>query len=160
MMFCFKDLKYYNDLRVFFDEKNHYIRKVLVSKFFSRSEWMIINQILEGLFSKDFLLALENGRSMFVSDKLLNVLSLWFDSLKSVYEDKKCLIISSYPLDSFEKEGLEKSVRKVYDKVYFDYEVMASIIGGFIIKIDNSYLDASFKKSLLDLKKEMQDEQF
>lgn len=143
----------YEDLKNFFDSQHELIKKVLLSRHWNENEQKMIEQTTLGYFSKDFLLALKLGKSMFLETDLIDALKIWFTELKKIYEKKKCLIISASKLDQPDREFLEKKLEIEYKNLSFLYVVDPSIIAGILVRIENLYIDSSFRSILKELKK-------
>lgn len=85
-----------------------------------------------------------------------------FYSFKSLTHDEKNMLeasaITAIAMSDVEKKRLKENLEKKYNKkVLLKNEIDQSIIGGIIVYIGNQVIDGSVRKSLSNLKQELQE---
>lgn len=155
-MLNFRSQENYHSLKKFLSSDMKWIQNILISDLFSQKEMEYILLQMKEEFSQDFLECLKIGRQSFFGQDLVWVLSKLYNELEYLYERQKCIIITAYLMNDLEKTELEEALKQKFESQYnnleFIYEYNKDIIGGMIIKIDQQYYDASFKKVLSNLK--------
>ena len=68
----------------------------------------------------------------------------------------KSVLTTAYKVDAKVNKQISKLISEVFKtKVELEEIIDAEIIGGFILRVDDNYIDASVKKKLSTIKKEM-----
>lgn len=116
-------------------------------------------EVLNNLFRKEineitlnFInLITQNKREVFLKLICLDFLTLYRNFLNI----KQSEIKTAVPISSDFKRKIENLIKEVYNcEVELDQKVDESLIGGFILKIDDKQLDASISTKLKNIKKE------
>ena len=157
----YSSLENYNDLRNFFSLSS--IKQVILCDSFNKTENNIVYQQICNFFSKEFISCLRILKENFDYDQWEDILKIFYEDLKEIYEPD-CQVISAFSIEKSKKEKIStKIAKKVLRKndaaaLNFDYCVDPDIIGGIIFKINHICYDASLRKILKILKKEVENE--
>jgi F-type H+-transporting ATPase subunit delta len=68
----------------------------------------------------------------------------------------ECVLTTAVKVDAEVKKQMTKLISEVYStKVELEEKINPEIIGGFILRIDDNYIDASLRNKLRKIKKEL-----
>lgn len=115
-----------------------------------------VNSLLDGKVSKEtteFLnLIITNGREMFIQDILRNVLDIYRKE-KGITE---VVLTSAVPLSQQQEQSIVDYVKKEkHTEVELQKKVDPSLLGGFVLRIEDMQYDASVSSRLKQVKKEL-----
>lgn len=100
-----------------------------------------------------FLLLLKNKREYLICE----VINQFLEDYLQYKKIKKGVLVLSQEISKEVIEHIERMACKLLScqKIILKKVIMPSIIGGFILKVDSFYLDASIKSKYIDLSKKL-----
>lgn len=101
----------------------------------------------------DFLnLVIENGREMFIQDILRNVLDIY----RKTQGITAVTLTSAVPLSKAQEQEVVDLVTKQQNtKVELQTKIDPSLMGGFVLRVEDKQYDASVRSRLKQIKKEL-----
>jgi len=100
--------------------------------------------------SLDFLnLLLDKGREKILLDIIIHFFRL-IDESRSILRGQ---LLSSHPFSAAQLQSLKKNLDRITGKnVQLDQQVDSSLIGGFVVRMDDTVIDTSIKSQLVKMK--------
>jgi len=116
----------------------------------------ILHKIIEGNVEKETLslvdLVIKNGRASFIP-AIARVFIAETLKHKGI---AKSILTTAAPIDSKVKQQITDMLLSTFKtKVEFEENIDSEIIGGFILRVDDNYIDASVRNKLRKIKKEL-----
>jgi F-type H+-transporting ATPase subunit delta len=117
---------------------------------------LIFHKMLDGNVEKITLsmidLMVKNGRESYLPAMARVFISETL-KFKGITE---CVLTTAVKVDAEVKKQMKKLISEVYStKVELEEKINPEIIGGFILRIDDNYIDASLRNKLRKIKKEL-----
>jgi F-type H+-transporting ATPase subunit delta len=119
-----------------------------------------LHETLQDTAAKDHESVLDNFANVLAQNndlKIFEEVMQEFEKLEKASKGiKMASVTSAQPLDKHsEKEIIEHLNKMVSGKVEIRKQIDEKLLGGVVIKLDDTLIDASVKKSLEDLKQEL-----
>jgi len=116
----------------------------------------VLNKMLENDVDKATLslidLIVKNGRANFIPA----IARVFITETMRYKGITKSTLTTAAPIDSKVKQQITDMITAVFKtKVEFEENIDSAIIGGFILRVDDNYIDASVKNKLRKIKKEL-----
>ena len=116
----------------------------------------VLNKMLENDVDKATLslidLVVKNGRANFIPA----IARVFITETMRYKGITKSTLTTAAPIDSKVKQQITDMITAVFKtKVEFEENIDSAIIGGFILRVDDNYIDASVKNKLRKIKKEL-----
>jgi len=116
----------------------------------------ILNKMLENEVDKATLslidLVVKNGRASFIPA----IARVFITETMKYKGITKSMLTTAAPIDSKLKQQIIDMITAVFKtKVELEENIDSEIIGGFILRVDDNYIDASVKNKLRKIKKEL-----
>ena len=116
----------------------------------------IVNEVFDGKINPLTLrllnIVIDNGRGDYIN----GVARMYIDEIRRQKGITPVHLTTSAPIEEILQEKIGKEVGKVFNtKVEMSGEVKDDLIGGFVLRIGDRYLDLSIKKKLALIKKEL-----
>jgi F-type H+-transporting ATPase subunit delta len=116
----------------------------------------VFHTLLDGNVEKITLslidLAIKNGRESFIPSiaRVFNTETLKHKGITEAF------LTTAVPVDDAVKNAISEMVAKAFStSIHFTQNIDSEIIGGFVLRVDDRYIDASVRNKLRRIKKEL-----